>query len=125
MWGGMFNLLMRENLMEHINRIELQGMVGSVRANEYNGTKVANFSIATEVLYKTRDGAVSETTWHNVVVWESKENPDVHKISKGMPVYVTGRLRTSKVTNIDGVEKTYYEVLANRVKILRDEAGEA
>ncbi len=111
--------------MDHINRIELQGMVGTVRTNEYNGTKVANFTLATEVLYKTREGAVSETTWHNVVVWESKENPDVHKIVKGMPLNVTGRLRTSKVTNIDGVEKTYYEVLANRVRILREEADES
>ena len=107
--------------MDHINRIELQGMVGSVCANEYNGTKVANFTLATEVLYKTRDGAVSETTWHNIVVWESKENPDVHKIAKGMPVNVVGRLRTSKVTNIDGVEKTYYEVLASRVRLLKED----
>ncbi len=111
--------------MEHINRIEIQGMVGSVRANEYNGSKVANFTVATEVLYKTREGAVSETTWHTVVVWESKENPDVHKITKGMPVNVVGRLRTSKVTNIDGTEKIYYEVLASRVRILRDEAVES
>ena len=111
--------------MDHINRIEIQGMVGSVRANEYNGTKVCNFSVATEILYKTREGAASETTWHNVVVWESKENPDVHKIAKGMPVNVIGRLRTSKVTNMDGVEKTYYEVLASRVKILSEETAEA
>ena len=111
--------------MEHINRIELQGLVGSVRANEYNGTKVSNFTLATEVLYKTREGAASETTWHNIVVWESKENPDVHKIAKGMPVNVVGRLRTSKVTNLDGTEKTYYEVLANRVRILNEDEGEA
>ena len=111
--------------MEHINRIELQGLVGSVRANEYNGTKVSNFTLATEVLYKNREGAASETTWHNIVVWESKENPDVHKIAKGMPVNVVGRLRTSKVTNLDGTEKTYYEVLANRVRILNEDEGEA
>ena len=117
----MFNQKMRENLMDHINRIELQGMVGSVRANEYNGTKVANFTLATEVLYKTREGAVSETTWHNVVVWESKENPDVHRIAKGMPVNVVGRLRSSKVTNVDGTERTYYEVLASRVKLLKED----
>ena len=82
---------------------------------------MCNFSVATEVLYKSREGAVSETTWHNVVVWESKENPDIHKIAKGVPVNVVGRLRTSKVTNLDGVEKTYYEVLASRVKLLKED----
>ena len=104
--------------MEHINRIELQGLVGSVRANEYNGTKVSNFTVATEVLYKTREGASAETTWHNVVVWESKDNPDIHKTAKGVPVNVVGRLRTQKVTNLEGVEKTYYEVLASKVRVL-------
>jgi single-strand DNA-binding protein len=107
--------------MEHINRIELQGLVGNVRTNEHNGTKVANFSVATDILYKTRDGAVSETTWHNVVAWEGKDMPDVHSICKGMPVYVTGRLRTSKITGSDGIERTYHEVLASKVRILRDE----
>ena len=119
------NIKMRENLMEHINRIELQGLVGNVRSNEHNGTRVANFSLATDILYKTREGAASETTWHNIVAWESKDIPDVHKITKGMPVYVMGRLRTTKVTGIDGTEKTYYEVLANKVKILREEQAES
>ena len=106
--------------MDHINRIELQGRVGNVRTNEYNGTKVANFSLVTEVLYKTREGATSETTWHNVVAWESRDVPNVHSITKGMPIYVSGRLRTSKITNIDGSEKTYYEVLASKMKFVDD-----
>ena len=106
--------------MDHINRLELQGRVGNVRTNEYNGTKVANFSLVTEVLYKTREGAVSETTWHNVVAWESRDVPNVHSITKGKPIYVSGRLRTSKITNIDGSEKTYYEVLASKMKFVDD-----
>ena len=110
--------------MEDINRIELQGRVGSVRTNEYNGTKVANFSLATDILYKTREGAASETTWHNVVAWESKDVPNVHGIAKGMPIYVAGRLRTTKLTNIEGVEKTYYEVLASKLKFVTEDPAE-
>ena len=104
--------------MEHLNRIELRGRVGTVRTNEVNGSKVANFSLVSELLYKTREGASAETTWHNVVVWESKDNPDIHKIAKGVPVNVVGRLRTQKVTNLEGTEKTYYEVLASKVRVL-------
>ena len=123
MWGRKSQTLKRErNLMEHINRIELQGRVGSVRTNEYNGSRVANFSLATDMLYKTRDGsAVSETTWHNVVAWEGKEMQDVHSICKGMPLYVTGRLRTTRYTGADGSEKTYYEVMASKIRILKEE----
>ena len=108
--------------MEHINRIELQGHVGMVRTNEYNGSKVANFSLATEIMYKLRDGnAVSETTWHNSVAWESKEMPDLQRIVKGTPVNVCGRLRSSKYTSADGTEKYFYEVLAQRVRILNED----
>ena len=107
--------------MDHINRIELQGRVGFVRANEFNGSKVANFSLATDILYKTREGvAVSETTWHNIVAWENKDMRDVGSISKGMPVHVVGRLRTTRYTNADGVEKTFYEVMAQKLRILED-----
>lgn len=108
--------------MEHINRIELQGHVGMVRTNEYNGSKVANFSLATEIMYKLRDGnAVSETTWHNIVAWESKEMPDLQRIVKGTPVNVCGRLRSSKYTSADGTEKYFYEILAQRVRILNED----
>lgn len=127
MWGRTIKQQFKnENLMEHINRIELQGRVGIVRTNEHNGMRVANFSLATDLLYKTRDGsAVSETTWHNIVAWEGKDIPDVYSICVGMPLHVTGRLRTSKYTNADGTERTYYEVLANKVSILQEEVSPA
>ena len=112
--------------MEHINRIELQGRVGNVRTNEHNGTRVANFSLATDLLYRTKDGnAVSETTWHNIVAWESKDTPNVHEICVGMPLNVTGRLRTSRYTTADGTEKIFYEVLASRIRIVEEDASPA
>ena len=108
--------------MEHINRIELRGNVGSVRLNEYNGKKVANFSLATELLYKSRDaGAVSETTWFNVVAWSGKDIEYPALITKGTPVHVPGRIRTSKYTSVDGVEKFYYEVMASKLQIVREQ----
>ena len=49
--------------MEHINRIELAGRVGTIRLNEYGGQKVANFSVITELFFKRMDGSViSEST---------------------------------------------------------------
>lgn len=109
--------------MEHINRIELQGRVGNIRTNIVGDTKVANFSLATDYLYKTRDGAaISETTWHNVVAWSGKNMPDLDRIEKGTPLHLTGRLRTSRYTSADGTEKQFYEVLAYRIRRM-DEAS--
>ncbi|MBO5419853.1 MAG: single-stranded DNA-binding protein [Bacteroidales bacterium] len=108
--------------MEHINRIELQGRVGTIRTNIVNGSKVANFSLATDHLYKGRDGnGVSETTWHTIVAWENKDMPDLDTIAKGTPLYVSGRMRATKYKNSDGVDKQIMEVLANRIRIVSED----
>ena len=108
--------------MENINRSALKGYVGSVRMNEISGKKVVNFTLATDVTYKGKDNvATTETTWHNVVAWSSKEMPDLGLISKGTPVHLIGRLRSNKYTNAEGVDKYYMEVLASKVKIVTEE----
>lgn len=120
--GTMIINSLEENLMDHINRIELQGRVGTVRTNIVGETRVANFSLVTEHLYKTRDGgAVNETTWHYVVAWDGKDMPDLDLIQKGTAVNVTGRLRASRYTAADGTEKQMFEVVAGRVRLLSDE----
>ena len=102
--------------MEHINRIELQGRVGTIRTNIVGNSKVANFSLATDYLYKTRDGsAISETTWHNIVAWAGKDILEPDCITVGTPLHVTGRLRTNRYTSTDGTEKIFYEVVASKV----------
>ncbi len=102
--------------MEQLNRIELRGNVGNVRLTNVGDSRVARFSLATNFIYKGKEGdAVIETTWHNVVAWDSKGMPDLHKIEKGVPLYVCGRLRTSKFTGSDGTEKQVYEVVANKI----------
>ena len=108
--------------MEDINRIELQGRVGTLRTNTVNGTMVANFSLATDLLYKNREGVgVSETTWHNVVAWSGRDMPDLSKITIGMPLYVSGRMRTTKYTTAEGTDKYFYEVLANRIRFVTED----
>ena len=62
--------------------------------------------------------------WHNVVAWEGKEIPDIDRIAKGVPVNVAGRLRLNRYTSADGVEKQFYEVLANKLRILNEEPEE-
>ncbi len=104
--------------MEYINRIELLGKVGTVRTNVVNGTKVANFSLVTDFLYKTRDGnPVSEATWLNVVAWEGRDILDMDHIAKGAVVHVQGRIRSTRFEGSDGTEKHAYEVLANKLRV--------
>lgn len=111
-----------ENLMDHINRIELKGRVGTSRTNIIGDNMVVNFSLVTEHLYKTRDGgAANETTWHQVTAWEGKDMPDLSTIQKGTPVHVFGRLRSFRYTNSEGMEKQLYEVVANKIRIVNED----
>ena len=106
----------RENLMEQLNRIELKGNVGNVRISDVGGNVVANFSMATNHVYKSREGqAVVETTWFNVVAWGGKGMPDLSRIEKGMPLSVSGRMRSVRYTGQDGTERQSMEVVASKV----------
>lgn len=106
------------HIMEQLNRIELRGNVGNVRISTVGSSQVARFSLATNFMYKTKDGeAVVETTWHNIVAWAGKGMPDFNRISKGVPLYVCGRLKSSKYTAGDGTERQIYEVIASRLAI--------
>lgn len=105
--------------MEQLNRIELRGSVGFVRVQNFENTRVARFSLATNVAYKDRDGGpVIETTWHNVSAWEGRGIKDLDQIEKGAKIYVQGRVRNQKYTGPDGVEHVSSEVLASRVVMI-------
>ena len=110
--------------MDYINKIELKGRVGTVRSNVVNDSRVANFSLITDFLYKTRDGnAVSESTWFNVVAWEGRDIIGLEKIEKGSIVHVSGRMRSNRFEGADGSEKHYYEVLATKLRIVDEAEG--
>lgn len=49
-------------IMEQINRIEIKGKIGNVRITDFEDGQSANLSVATNYIYKSRDGnAVIET----------------------------------------------------------------
>ena len=108
--------------MEYINKVELKGRVGTARNNVVNGSHVANFSLITDIMYKTKDGTpVSEATWFNVAAWEGKDVQMLEKIEKGAIVHVWGRLRSSRFEGQDGTEKQVYELLATKLRVLKED----
>jgi single-stranded DNA-binding protein len=38
-----------------------------------------------------------------------------------MPLYVSGRMRTTKYTTAEGTDKYFYEVLANRIRFVTED----
>lgn len=107
--------------MEHINKIVIQGTVGTVRLQELCSSKVANFSVATTMVLSNMDGnVISDITWHNVVAWDSVVKGDITKLEKGVNVRVEGRVRNTRYTAADGTEKMFYEIMASNLEIIKD-----
>lgn len=102
--------------MEQLNKIELRGTIGSIRLQTYNDNSVAHLTLATDYVYKDKDGApVIETTWHNVTAWEGRDIQNLNELEKGSKVYVLGRVRNQRFTGSDGIDRTSNEVIARRI----------
>ena len=106
--------------MEQLNKIEIRGIIGSVSVKDFANAKVANFTVATNHTFTSKDGGlVIETTWHYVTAWEGKDIKNLSMLYKGAIVYVLGRLRNRKYTTPDGIERIAYEVIANKVELVK------
>lgn len=109
-------------LMEQLNRIDLRGNVGSIRIINAGDSRVAKISLATNYVYKNRDGdPVIETTWHNVTAWEGKNIVDLDAIQRGDKLFASGRLRMQRFVGTDGLEHTAYDVLARTLQLVPGE----
>jgi single stranded DNA-binding protein len=109
--------------MEHLNKVQLRGVVGTVNLQELSGKRVCRFTLATDRAYKDAMGeAKIDTTWHTVNAWEGSKNiPDLELIKKGSKVEVLGRIRNNKVENVDGITQTYSDIQAVKVKLYNDD----
>ena len=105
--------------MEQLNQIKLRGTVGFVRQQNVNGRMVVHLSVATNYVYKDRNGdPVIETTWHNVTAWEGKSVTNLAKFEKGCKVEVEGRLRGQRYTDSEGIERYAFEVVAYHLNLI-------
>lgn len=81
-----------------------------------SGIQVCSFSIATNRVYKDRDGKRQEQTdYHNVVVFGRQAETSAQYLKKGSGAYVEGRLQT-RSWDKDGVKQYRTEVVADRVQ---------
>lgn len=111
-----------------LNRVMLIGRLGrdpEIRHSP-SGQPVANFSIATDESYTSRDGQkVDRTEWHKIVVWGKQAEFCGNYLTKGRLVYIEGSISTRKWQDKDGAEKYTTEIKADRVVGLDSNQGAA
>jgi single-strand DNA-binding protein len=99
-----------------INKVILVGNVGKdpeIRSFG-NGSKVANFSLATTDIWKdkTTHERKEKTEWHKIVIYSVGLVNIVEKyVKKGTRLYIEGALQTRKWTNQQGEERYATEIV--------------
>ncbi len=78
------------------------------------GNQVVNFSIATNRVYKDKNGQKQEATeFHNVVAFARSAELIAQYLKKGQPIYVEGRLQTRSWDGADGKKNYRTEIVVD------------
>ena len=82
-----------------------------------SGVQVATLGVATNRVWKDKNGAKQESAdYHNVVVFGRQAETSSQYLRKGASVLVEGRMQTRSWDAADGTKKYRTEVVADRIQ---------
>lgn len=82
-----------------------------------SGVQVATLGVATNRVWKDKNGAKQESTdYHNVVAFGRQAETTAQYLRKGSSILVEGRMQTRSWDAADGTKKYRTEVVADRVQ---------
>jgi single-strand DNA-binding protein len=82
-----------------------------------SGVKVASFSVATNRVWKDKNGVKQENVdYHNVVVFGRQADIVGQYMKKGSSILVEGRLQTRSWDDASGSKKYRTEIIADRIQ---------
>lgn len=84
-----------------------------------SGEPVSSFSLAVGSTWKDKQGAKQESTeWVSVTAFGKLAEICSQYLTKGSQVFVSGRMKTDKYTDKNGVEKYSTKIIADRMQML-------
>ena len=104
-----------------INKVILLGNVGRDPEVRYldNGVVVTKFPLATSETYTNKSGdKVTNTEWHNVVLWRKLAEVAEKWVKKGTPLYIEGKIRSRSYEDKDGNKRYITEIVADNMQML-------
>jgi single-strand DNA-binding protein len=116
--------------MRGVNRVMLIGNLGREPELQHieGNIAVAKFPLATTETYKDKNGnLVSQTEWHNIVLWRGLAELAQKYLHKGSLVFIEGRIRTRSWEDKDKNKKFSTEILGDNLVMLdkrKDQATE-
>ena len=108
--------------MAGINKVILVGNLGRDPEMRYtqNGVAVCSFSLATSETYKDRNTGerVTQTEWHNVILWRGLAETAEKFLRKGSSVYIDGKIKTRKWEDQQGQTRYTTEIIGDTMQML-------
>lgn len=113
-----------------LNSVTLIGHLGKDPESRQTkgGTSIVNFSMATTRKAKGPDGQwADETEWHRCTCFGHTADFVEKYLKKGRLVCAQGRIKSSKYTDKNGVERTSYDIICDTVQALGrgDDSGQS
>jgi|SRR5688572_26919254 len=112
--------------MGNVNRVFLVGRLGKDPADRVTGggTRVSNFSLATDRFRSDSNGGTQQTTdWHRVIAFGKLAETCNQYLRKGRLVFIEGALQTRSWEKPPGEKHYMTEVVASNVQFLDKGAG--
>ncbi|HDJ34165.1 MAG TPA: single-stranded DNA-binding protein [Bacteroidetes bacterium] len=112
-----------------VNKVILVGNVGKDPEVNYirEDVPVAKFPLATSETY-TKDGEkITQTEWHNIVLWRKLAKVVENYVRKGSLLYIEGKINTRSYEK-DGETKYITEIVADSMRMLgkrSDDSGQS
>ncbi len=98
------------------NSVRLVGNLGmdpEIKTFDSN-KKLVRVSIATNETYKNDKGEkITETQWHNLVMWGTQAKFAEEYLKKGDEVAIEGKLANRNYTDKDGIKRYVSEIVVN------------
>lgn len=108
--------------MAGINKVILVGNLGRDPEMRYtqNQVPVCTFSMATSETYKDRTSGerVTQTEWHNIVLWRGLAETANQYLRKGAQVYIEGKLQTRSWEDQSGQKRYTTEIVGDVMQFL-------
>ena len=115
--------------MASVNKVTILGNCAKDAEVRYSpeGTAFANLTVATNRTWKDKNSGdkKEEAEFHRVSFFGRLAEIAGEYLSKGKPVYISGRLRTRKWQDKDGQDRYTTEIVAEEMQLLggRDDGG--
>ena len=110
-----------------VNKVILIGNVGKDPEVKHleNGTVLTKFPLATSETYKKDNEKVTNTEWHNIVLFRSQAEIAEKYVKKGDALYIEGKIRTRSWDDQDGNKRYMTEIVGNNMQMLGSGGGKS